>query len=74
MLIGALQHGTGASAARLGFHHLAAGKTGTSDLARDTWFVGFTPDLVTAVWVGNDDNAPTGCRVHRRRSLFGSRR
>jgi membrane peptidoglycan carboxypeptidase len=44
MLVGALQHGTGASASRLGFHHVAAGKTGTSDQARDTWFVGYTPD------------------------------
>lgn len=33
-----------------------AGKTGTSDQAKDLWFVGFTPDLVTAVWGGNDDN------------------
>jgi membrane peptidoglycan carboxypeptidase len=32
-----------------------AGKTGTADKARDIWFVGFTPDVVTAVWGGNDD-------------------
>ncbi len=32
-----------------------AGKTGTADKARDIWFVGFTPDTVTAVWGGNDD-------------------
>ncbi len=36
----------------------AAGKTGTSQGYRDAWFVGFTRDLVTGVWVGNDDNAP----------------
>jgi penicillin-binding protein 1B len=60
MLVGALRNGTGRSAMRLGFRHLGAGKTGTSDQARDTWFVGFTPELVTAVWVGYDDNAPTG--------------
>jgi len=60
MLVGALQHGTGASAAALGFNHLAAGKTGTSDDARDTWFVGYTPELVMSVWVGYDDNRPTG--------------
>ena len=59
MLVGALKYGTGASSARLGFRHLAAGKTGTSDKARDTWFVGYTPDLVSAVWVGHDDDAPT---------------
>jgi penicillin-binding protein 1A len=35
-----------------------AGKTGTSDQAKDLWFVGFTPDLVTAVWGGNPDNKP----------------
>lgn len=35
-----------------------AGKTGTSDQAKDLWFVGFTPDLVTAVWGGNPDNRP----------------
>ncbi|HVS45821.1 MAG TPA: PBP1A family penicillin-binding protein [Verrucomicrobiae bacterium] len=33
----------------------AAGKTGTTSAFRDAWFVGYTPDLVTAVWVGNDD-------------------
>jgi penicillin-binding protein 1B len=59
MLVGALRHGTGASASRLGFRHLAAGKTGTSDRARDTWFAGFTPELVTTVWVGHDEDKPT---------------
>jgi membrane carboxypeptidase/penicillin-binding protein len=37
-----------------------AGKTGTSDGARDAWFVGFTPDLVVGVWVGFDDGAHLG--------------
>ena len=37
----------------------SAGKTGTTDSYRDAWFVGFTPDVVTAVWVGNDNNKPT---------------
>ena len=36
----------------------AAGKTGTSQNWRDAWFVGFTPDLLTGVWVGNDNNHP----------------
>jgi penicillin-binding protein 1A len=36
----------------------AAGKTGTSQDFRDAWFVGFTAELVTGVWVGNDDNSP----------------
>ncbi len=35
-----------------------AGKTGTSTDFRDAWFVGFTAELVTGVWVGNDDGAP----------------
>lgn len=34
----------------------AAGKTGTSQDFRDAWFIGFTPQLITGVWVGNDDN------------------
>jgi penicillin-binding protein 1A len=36
----------------------AAGKTGTSQDFRDAWFVGYTSHLVTAVWLGNDDNTP----------------
>ncbi|HEY9714065.1 MAG TPA: PBP1A family penicillin-binding protein, partial [Chroococcales cyanobacterium] len=35
-----------------------AGKTGTADEGKDIWFVGYTPDMVTAVWGGNDDNLP----------------
>jgi penicillin-binding protein 1A len=35
-----------------------AGKTGTADAAKDIWFIGFTPDLATAVWGGNDENLP----------------
>jgi penicillin-binding protein 1A len=37
----------------------AAGKTGTSQDFRDAWFVGYTPNLVTGVWLGNDDGTPT---------------
>lgn len=37
-----------------------AGKTGTADQGKDLWFVGFTPDLVTAVWGGNKDNKAVG--------------
>jgi len=35
-----------------------AGKTGTADGARDVWFIGFTPDTVTAIWAGNDGDKP----------------
>jgi penicillin-binding protein 1A len=38
---------------------LAAGKTGTSQDFRDAWFIGYTSQLVTGVWLGNDDNSPT---------------
>jgi len=37
----------------------AAGKTGTSQDFRDAWFVGYTANLVTGVWFGNDDGKPT---------------
>ena len=36
-----------------------AGKTGTTDDARDLWFIGYIPQLVTGVWLGNDNNNPT---------------
>lgn len=48
-------HGTGKKA-RL--TRQTAGKTGTSQDSRDAWFIGFTPEYVTGVWVGNDDNSP----------------
>jgi len=57
MLSEALVSGTG-RAARLG-DRAAAGKTGTSQKYRDGWFVGYTADLVTGVWLGNDDDTPT---------------
>lgn len=60
MLVGAMRSGTGASAARYGFEHLATGKTGTTDGTRDAWFVGYTPELVATVWIGHDNNAQTG--------------
>ncbi len=57
MLRNVVENGTGA-AARLG-NRPVAGKTGTSDEARDLWFIGYIPQLVTGVWLGNDDNRPT---------------
>jgi penicillin-binding protein 1A len=49
--------GTGTSA-QLGKRPVA-GKTGTSDKARDLWFIGYIPQLTAGVWLGNDNNGPT---------------
>ncbi|MCQ2363554.1 MAG: PBP1A family penicillin-binding protein, partial [Acidaminococcaceae bacterium] len=46
------------SAGGMGIGRPAAGKTGTTDNSVDAWFIGFTPDLCTAVWVGDDNNKP----------------
>ena len=56
MMYQVVQSGTGRGAAVPG--HEVAGKTGTSADFRDAWFVGFSPELVTGVWVGNDDFTP----------------
>lgn len=48
------------------FHTWAAGKTGTSDGARDNWFCGFSNDVVTVVWLGKDSNTVSG------RNAYGS--
>lgn len=50
-------YGTGRRA-RLPDGRQAAGKTGTTQGARDAWFIGFTADYVVGVWMGNDDNTP----------------
>jgi penicillin-binding protein 1A len=54
MMADVINAGTGARARQLGFKLPAAGKTGTTNEYRDAWFVGFTPSLVTGVWVGYD--------------------
>lgn len=49
---------TSGTGTRANFGRPAAGKTGTSQNFRDAWFIGFTPDYVAGVWVGNDDDKP----------------
>ena len=56
MLQGVVQGGT-AIPAQIG--RPSAGKTGTTDEARDLWYVGYIPQVAAGVWLGNDDNQPT---------------
>ena len=60
MMRSVLNEGTAAAARGNGFTLDAAGKTGTTNDLRDAWFVGFTPELLTVVWVGLDDNQALG--------------
>lgn len=55
MMVSVVERGTGTMAQLSGYK--VAGKTGTTDDYRDAWFVGFTPQYTTAVWVGNDNNS-----------------
>ncbi len=56
MLQGVVRGGTGIPA-QIG--RPSAGKTGTSDEARDLWYIGYIPQVTTGIWLGNDDNKPT---------------
>ncbi len=57
----AVRSGTGRALLSHGLGHLnIAGKTGTSNDSRDSWFAGYTGDHLAVVWVGNDQNQPTG--------------
>lgn len=56
MLESVISGGTGGNAS---IGRPAAGKTGTTDDSKDAWFVGYTPDLVAAVWVGDDYGSET---------------
>lgn len=57
-LRGVIDVGTGHNLRTLGFRGPVAGKTGTTNDYRDSWFIGYTPELVTLVWVGIDDGSP----------------
>ena len=59
VLQGALDRGTAYAARRDGVTGPLAGKTGTTNDRRDNWFAGYSPDRVTVVWVGHDDNSRT---------------
>lgn len=56
-----MRNGTGVSLySRVPWSWAVAGKTGTTDGLRDSWFAGFTGDRLAVVWLGRDDNRPTG--------------
>jgi penicillin-binding protein 1B len=60
-LVEVMRRGTGrTSKALLPEPLVVAGKTGTSNEFRDSWFAGFSGDHLAVVWIGRDDNAPTG--------------
>jgi penicillin-binding protein 1A len=58
MLTSVIDHGTGVRAKSLG--RPLAGKTGTSNGPKDTWFAGYSTDIATVVWIGFDDGHPLG--------------
>jgi penicillin-binding protein 1A len=58
LMEGVVQHGTGWRARSLG--RPVAGKTGTTDQFMDAWFIGYTPELITGVWVGFDEERSLG--------------
>ena len=57
MLRAVIDTGTGRNARLKNWQ--AAGKTGTSQNSRDAWFIGYTANLTTGIWFGNDDGSPT---------------
>ncbi|HOV84763.1 MAG TPA: PBP1A family penicillin-binding protein [Syntrophobacteraceae bacterium] len=59
LLQGVVERGTARNVRRLGVNFPCAGKTGTTNDTRDSWFVGYTTDLLVLIWVGYDDNRPT---------------
>ncbi len=60
LLQGGVRHGTGAGMRKYLTRGDLAGKTGTTNRAADTWFVGFSPDFTAGVWVGFDEKRPLG--------------
>lgn len=68
MMQGVLQDGTG-TPANLG--RPAAGKTGTTDNYETAWFIGYTPELLTGIFIGNDDRKPVGISGTEVSALWG---
>lgn len=60
ILKGVLNVGTAASSRRMGFKRPFAGKTGTTSDDRDAWFIGYSPRILSLVWIGYDDNTSIG--------------
>ena len=60
LLEGVVEEGTGAAVRRLGITQAVAGKTGTTNEAKDAWFIGYSTDVIAGVWVGFDDGTPVG--------------
>jgi penicillin-binding protein 1B len=60
LMEGAVERGAARSFRRRGIDFKCAAQVGTSSEFRDSWFAGFTTDLLVVVWVGRDDNRPTG--------------
>ena len=61
MLVQVMEHGSGQAArAQIPADIVVAGKTGTSSDYRDSWFAGFSGNTLAVVWIGYDDNSPTG--------------
>ncbi len=68
MLAGVLKNGTG-TAGNIG--RPAAGKTGTTDNYVSAWFVGYTPEILTGIYVGNDDHSPVGLSGSQVAGMWG---
>lgn len=69
MLKGTLENGT-ATPANLG--RPAAGKTGTTDEYETAWFIGYTPELITGIYIGNDNRKPVGITGTDVSALWGT--
>ncbi|MBI5250889.1 MAG: PBP1A family penicillin-binding protein, partial [Desulfomonile tiedjei] len=70
LLQGGVRQGTGSRMSHYLKRRDLAGKTGTTNNAEDTWFVGFSPDFTTGVWVGFDEKRPLGNREEGARAAL----